>query len=114
MEKQYGIGYKVLYMNRMGNTYAPFKKTRFPKDVWIDDERSKGRKLSYDNVMRSYTPGFHLFQTIDDAHAFSLRYPSTNGRPIFKVRYRNVVAGGTQNKISVIVARSIKVLNKVK
>lgn len=113
-------GYKFLMPTGLGGYETPMKGNQrtFPEGRWVNEEKyrptyahSRMIKLfrPFGRTPTEYRQGFHIFRTIEGARAWGkFLYP------LFKVKYRKVVAEGVQDDSEVDVALEMKLLGQVK
>lgn len=83
-----GVGYKIVAEDYFPLHFREYTY-RFKKNKWVHDQ--KNMKIGDIGCPR-YSTGFHVLLNKDDAVYYSLTY----GGKIIKVKYKNVVAFGTQ------------------
>lgn len=108
-EKGEGIGYKAFY-EESGDYWSPiYGRGKIPLNKWV--KSNKGKLLfQCEYPDKKYLNGFHFMARKKDAKAFMDHYYSPN--IIKRIKFRKVVATGTQIGIHCIVAREIMILSK--
>jgi len=119
------IGWKIVKIRneKIKPYFFPVIGKSFPIAKWIDEEdyRPKGDGIStgaakiiqyWINTRKSsYGKGFHIYPSLEAALSASVQliYNGNESRyaKIIKVYYKNVIACGSQNKQSVVVAKSM-------
>jgi hypothetical protein len=95
-----GIGYKGFFISH-GEINSEYQTFGFTYEKWVkDDDNSYIRTCDGEK----YKTGFHLYKTRREARN---NYSDSDIR---KIKFRKVVATGTQNDDRVIVAREIYIL----
>lgn len=111
-----GIGYKIVHQREDGSYHYgcirscggkfPSDEIAAPLNQWVRDPRRRSEPITINYPFAKYTPGFHIFPTTKALRMFN----ACNGwydQPVLRVKFRNVVATGTQEEAPTIVARSI-------
>lgn len=113
IRKRNGCGYKILH-EESGKTSSliPYYRVPLPRNRWITDT---GGWTSLSQSDRSYIKGFHIFLSRKDLENWRT-YNGWHGYPVYRVKFRNVVASGYQflghradmpRRVRVIVAKEI-------
>lgn len=106
-----GFGYKVLVrpiaaLDQFRGLYQS-KGGLMIHDKWY---LAFERRLNYvDGARRPYTSGFHIFKQRRDAVKYS-KYFLHNGTEVYRVAYRHGHTLGTQDGMTCIVAKEMKIL----
>ena len=107
------IGYKIFSQNinnTLSNVSANAIYTIFKTNKWIPDINKY--ILYTDETSEKYMTGFHLYASKQAANEYAkLLYFALD--EVWKVEFRDVVAVGKQNGRKVIVARKIKLIERI-
>lgn len=100
-----GFGYKYLEVPEDGDYLeTPFVGTKLYPNQWIRDGHVE---TLYGSFGGKYSSGFHIFTDLEEAQ----KYPLVE--PLFKVRYRGIIAEGIDAGCTVVVTKEIMVLEKI-
>ncbi len=105
---QYHMGWKVVRINKDKQTFDSLYNIDMPLNKWLRCKRPLCDILyTGSNSDRTYPAGFHIFTTREAARRWNVTSCMTSH--VVKVRYRRVVARGTQNWRECVVAKEMYV-----
>lgn len=104
-----GIGYKVFFV-RDGKLYHWFNPVRsdnpnpLPIEEWIDDPNDGTLTIGKG---KEYRQGFHVFKELNNEIE---KFKSDLRDEVYKVKYKDVVASGMNERIKCVVARKMYIM----
>jgi hypothetical protein len=122
LEKKSGVGWKVFRLNRNGTLRCVYRGARMscPEWLWLNEADYRGigddgKAIIFLLSGGRYRTGFHILKTENGAYRYRCQLSKDASWITYvvrKVQYRTAVAHGTQNGVSCIVAKEIKILGE--